>query len=104
MINALARGCGAAVWMMARILFVYFVEIRWAVIIVKESVLHPMSASYVDVTTGKLVARYPLSGESDTKAREIPEGASGGINRSIAVCLGVILLAVALKVWLWWLG
>ena len=100
MIDALARGCGTALRMLARILLVYFAEIRWTLIIVKESVLHPLSESYVDVRTGKLVARYPMSGESNTETREIPDGASGGINRPIAVCLAVIILAASIKVWL----
>ena len=56
--------------MAGRVLFVYFSEIRWAVIIVKEAVLHPFSASYVDVETGKLVARYPASSQADRKRPE----------------------------------
>ena len=87
--------------MAGRVLFVYFSEIRWAVIIVKEAVLHPFSASYVDVETGKLVARYPASSQADRKR---PENGQGGINRPIAGCLVLILIGVALKIWLWWLG
>ena len=97
MIDALARGCGRALWMAARIPFMCFAEIRWTVIIVKEAVLHPLSESYVDVRTGKLVARYP---KSNTETREIPDGASGGINRPIAVCLAVIIFSGSIKVWL----
>ena len=44
-----------------------FVEIRWLLNTVKEIILHPLSASYVDTKTGKFVARRPAFGR---KAKE----------------------------------
>ena len=50
-----------------KVLYRVFAEARWVVNTIKEIVLHPLSASYVDTETGKFVARRPAFGK---KARE----------------------------------
>ena len=53
-----------------KVLYRLFVEARWTVNTVKEVVLHPLSASYVDTKTGKFVARRPAFGKKGREWRE----------------------------------
>ena len=46
-----------------KLLYRLFVEGRWLVNTVREIVLHPLSASYVDTRTGKFVSRRPTFGK-----------------------------------------
>ena len=46
-----------------KVLYRLFVEARWTVNTIREVILHPLSASYVDTRTGKFVARRPAFGK-----------------------------------------
>lgn len=47
----------------SKVLYRVFVEARWTANTIKEIILHPLSASYVDTKTGKFVARRPAFGK-----------------------------------------
>ena len=48
-----------------------FVEGRWLANTIKEIVLHPLSASFVDTRTGKFVARRPAFGRQAKGSKTI---------------------------------
>lgn len=50
-----------------KVLYRLFAEARWVVNTTIECVLHPLSESWVDTKTGKVIARRPAFGK---KARE----------------------------------
>ena len=47
----------------SKVLYRIFAEARWVVNTIKEIILHPLSASYVDTETGKFIARRPAFGK-----------------------------------------
>ena len=53
------------------VLHLAFVEGRWLANTVKEIILHPLSASYVDTRTGKFVARRPAFGRQAKENRQV---------------------------------
>jgi hypothetical protein len=57
--------------LMGTVLYRLCIEGRWLAITVKEIVLHPLSASYVDTRTGKFVARRPAFGRQAKENRWI---------------------------------
>ena len=80
-----------------KVLWRLFAEIRWAIATTIEAILHPLSASYVDPRTGKLVARY--RGVQTANAQcEAPEQRPGGSNWPIAVSLVLVFTGAAIKV------
>ena len=46
-----------------KVLYRLFAEARWVVNTTIEAVLHPLSASWVDTKTGKVIARRPAFGK-----------------------------------------
>lgn len=46
-----------------KVLYRLFAEVRWVINTTIEVVLHPLSASYVDPKTGKVIARRPAFGK-----------------------------------------
>lgn len=46
-----------------KVLWRLFAEIRWVVATTIEVILHPLSASYVDPRTGKVLDRRPAFGK-----------------------------------------
>lgn len=47
----------------SKVLYRIFAEARWVVNTTIECVLHPLSASWVDTKTGKVIARRPAFGK-----------------------------------------
>ena len=57
--------------LMGTVLYRLCIEGRWLAITVKEIVLHPLSASYVDTRTGKFVARRPAFSRQPEEERSV---------------------------------
>ena len=79
-----------------KVLWRLFAEIRWVVATTIEVILHPLSASYVDVKTGKVVARYQATQTADAQGGA-PDHRHDGSNLPIAVSLVLIFTGAAIK-------
>lgn len=79
-----------------KVLWRLFAEIRWVVATTIEAILHPLSASYVDPRTGKVLARYRGAQTANAQCGA-PEHRHGGNNLPIAVSLVLVFTGAAIK-------
>ena len=53
-----------------KVLYRLFAEVRWVVNQFLEAFLHPLTVSYFDNRTGKVIGRYPAFGKRGREWRE----------------------------------